>query len=137
MLEQSQNNITKTAKFSWRNTTKTSYYNQNAHTKLYSPTCPLALSNPYMTKNGHCLTTPSQINQEIYRYGTKCFCPTTIACFITTHPQHCSCNIEKFPWHDFDGYVSNYKGNPTQRSPPSSIGKSMIFAYTLSPPPKA
>jgi hypothetical protein len=60
------------------------------------------------------LTHLEDISIEIYRQQSVSNRPTVPTCFFQPdHPNHCTCAVRQYPWHDLEGFVIEKRGQPT------------------------
>eukprot|EP00249_Psilotum_nudum_P025161 c29397_g2_i2 orf=1-981(-) len=83
---------------------------QTMHRKIFQSMDTVTL-NALQSKN-NLLTHPHDISNEIYETQCNSFSPKAPTCQTTHHPNNCSCQDYKYPWHDFDGFVLEKRGNP-------------------------
>ena len=59
------------------------------------------------------LTNPEDIAKEIHIQQSISNRPTVPTCHRqSTHPQNCTCSVRQYPWHDFDGFIIERRGEP-------------------------
>ena len=64
-------------------------------------------------RQNNILTNPKDIAKEIYIQQSISNRPTVPTCHHQPrHPQHCTCSVRQYPWHDFDGFTIDQRGEP-------------------------
>jgi hypothetical protein len=59
------------------------------------------------------LTNPVDIAKEIHIQQSISNRPTVPTCeHQITHPQHCTCKVRQYPWHDLDSFTIDHRGEP-------------------------
>ena len=76
----------------------------------HSETSPL---DSIIDRQNNILTSPEDIAKEIHMQQSISNRPTVSTCaHQTTHPQHCTCSVRQYPWHDLDGFTIDQRGQP-------------------------
>ena len=64
-------------------------------------------------RQNNILTSPEDIALEIHTQQSISNRPTVPTCqYQNTHPIHCTCGVQQYPWHDLDGYTIDKRGEP-------------------------
>ena len=64
-------------------------------------------------RHNNILTNPKDIAKNIYIQQPISNRPTVPTChYQNTHPQHCTCGVRQYPWHDLEGFTIDQRGEP-------------------------